>query len=130
MPVDRAAARRNLLNLIQYQLAHESEAGPLHLALWYNIAEQADDLYLFEVFENFAGNDGAPVATYRFPGMGYLWLAGVYYVTACSRTFFEQAVAEADEDVLFFRTQLSQGRAELLSPERATDSRLAMLLLA
>ncbi len=128
MPIDRATARLNLVNLLQYQLLRQEEYGTLHLVLWYDIREQLNDLYLFEVYENFRSPDGAPVATFRFPGMGYLWLPGLYYVTACSRSFFEQAVREEDEDVARFRRQLAEGQAEILFPPPPFEDSLSKLL--
>lgn len=123
MPIDKETARRNLINLIHYQTARE-EYGRLLLAVWYDIAEEADNLYLFEVFENFLGAEGAPVATYRFPGMGYLWLPGLYYVTVCSLSFFVSAVNEGDEDVTKLRSQLASGTAEVLLSLDDTDNLL------
>lgn len=123
MPVDKQTARRNLVNLIHYQVARE-EYGRLLLAVWYDIAEESDNLYLFEVFENFVGTDGAPASTYRFPGMGYLWLPGLYYVTACSLGFFRTAVSEGDEDVRKLQSQLESGKAEILLSLDDTDQLL------
>lgn len=130
MPIDRTTARRNLINLIQYQSVRE-EYGELHLALWYDIADAADDLFLFEVFEHFESEAAhEPVATYRFPGMGYLWLPGLYHVTVCSRAFFEAVVRDnTDEDVRRFRSQLAEGRAEILFPADPTQSAVARLLV-
>jgi|GEM_PF-2616211 hypothetical protein len=128
MPIDKDTARKNLLNVIQYQLSHPDEYGQLLLALWYDIADQADDLYLFEVFEDFSTPHGDPVGTYRFPGMGFLWLPGVYTITACSRAYFEQAVKEADADVLTFRMQLENFSAELLYPFSGNTTPIVKLL--
>ncbi|MCX7624664.1 MAG: hypothetical protein N2Z21_00380 [Candidatus Sumerlaeaceae bacterium] len=123
MPIDKQTARRNLINLIQYQTAR-AEYGRLLLAVWYDIADESEDLYLFEVFENFVSTDGAAAATYRFPGMGYLWLPGLYHVTACSYHFFQTAASEGDEDVVKLRSQLADGKAEILFAIEDTDSML------
>lgn len=129
MPIDRATARLNLVNLLQYQILRQDVYGNLHLALWYDIVDPLHDLYLFEVYESFTSPEGSPVATFRFPGMGYLWLPGLYYVTACSRAFFEEAVREEDEDVVHFRKQLREGCAEILFPSPPYEDALFQLLL-
>lgn len=129
MPIDRVTARKNLLNLIQYQLAHSAMYGELVLAVWYGIEDQAEDLFLFEVYERFVSEDGREVSTYRFPGMGYLWLPGLYHVTACSLASFERAVKELDEDVVYFRQALKEGRAEILVPFAGQEHPVVNLLL-
>lgn len=127
MPLDRATARKNLVNLVQHQLVKQ-DYGLLRLALWYDIVDEVSDLFLFEVFDSFRAPDASEIATFRFPGMGFLWLPGLYHVTVCSLGFFEQAVQEEDEDVLKFREQLATGRAELIVPSSPSEDAVAALL--
>ncbi|MGB9692315.1 MAG: hypothetical protein ACPL7D_09110 [Candidatus Sumerlaeaceae bacterium] len=130
MPIDRSTARKNLLTLLQHQLAKQ-EFGALRLALWYDIEEQASDLFLFEVFEAFRTPYGNETATFRFPGMGFLWLPGLYHVTVCSLAFFQQAAQLNDDDLLKFRTQLAAGNAEILIPSLPTqDDDITKFLIA
>ena len=71
MPVPRAQVRANLVQLLQYQLAREREYGPLLLAVWVNIRDEAEDAFLLWVFERFASPEGGgrrSIIAFRGPG--------------------------------------------------------------
>lgn len=128
MPIDRATARNNLLSLLAYQSSHNSEYGALLLAVWYDIVEPVEDCYVFEVYERYRGPEGEETGSFRFPGMGYLWLPGLYHVQVCSRTAFERAVAASDEDIRYLRDALAAKRAEILYTGADEGMRLAQIL--
>lgn len=128
MPIDRATARNNLLSLLAYQSSHNSEFGALLLAVWYDIVEPVEDLYVFEVYEKYRGPDGDETGSFRFPGMGYLWLPGLYHLRVCSRAAFERAIAAFDEDIRYLRDALGAKRAEILYAGANEGIRLAQLL--
>jgi hypothetical protein len=129
MPVPRHQVRQNLLQLIQFQMIHRREYGELLLAIWHGIEAEAQDVFLFEVYERFASPEGGGRGTFRFPGIGPLWLPGLYEVTLCSRAEFERATASRDSEMETMRAELASGRAEILWPENPADSPLASALL-
>ena len=125
MPVPRAQVRANLVQLLQYQLAREREYGPLLLAVWVNIRDEAEDAFLLEVFERFVSPEGGGHDVMRFPAMGAMWLPGTYIVEAYSRAAFEEALDGGRPELLAVREALASGTAEILWPEPAAASGLA-----
>ncbi len=116
MPVSREQVRAQLAILIQHQALRPGEHGALLLAVWRDVEEAAQDVHLVEVFEDFSGPDGAGRAVLRFPGMGDLWLPGLYIVDAFSRDEFARLLDSGDPRIGDLRDQLAGGRAEILWP--------------
>lgn len=125
MPVPRAQVRANLVQLLQYQLAREREYGPLLLAVWTNIRDEAEDVFLLEVYERFVSPDGGGHDVMRFPAMGSMWLPGTYIVEAYSRAAFLAALEDGQPELLAVRAALDTGTAEILWPEPAVASDMA-----
>jgi hypothetical protein len=128
MPIDRTTARNNLLSLLAYQSTHSTQYGALLLAVWYDIVEPVEDLYVFEVYEEYRGPEGEETGSFRFPGMGYLWLPGLYHIQVCSRSAFERAIETGDEDIQYLRDALATRRAEILYTDANEGTRLAQFL--
>jgi hypothetical protein len=129
VPLSRDEARKNLIGLIQFQKLHEREYGGLLLAAWYGMEDEAQDLFLFEVYGNFKAPDGNERALLRFPGMGNLWLPGLYHVLAMSKAEFESRAHSNDPDIDAVRRDIRSGNGEILWPENPDDETLALLLL-
>jgi hypothetical protein len=128
MPLSRNEVRANLTVLLQYQAMRDGGHGPLELAVWRHIEDEAQDVHLLEVFERFAAPDGAPSAALRFPGMGNMWLPGLYHIEVFSRAEFERLAAENAEPVASLRRELAEGTAEIIAPVDPASPALARLL--
>ena len=118
MGVARAQVRTNLMNLIALQTARDREFGALLLAVWVHAEEDAEDVFLLEVFERFASpEDGSERAVVRFPAFAEMWLPGMYIVETMSRAEFERAAATGDDaSLVSAREELATGAAEILWP--------------
>lgn len=126
MPVEREQVRRNLVALVQSQVSRLCDYGALRLAVWYDIKEQAEDVHLVEVFERFVDSGGHEHEDLRLPGMGELWLPGLYIVGMFSVAEFERQVAERSAMILRLTSELKAGFAEIVWPPGGGD--LGMLL--
>lgn len=129
MPLSRQEVRQNLITLIQYQIMREREYGELLLTAWYDISDDAQDVFLLQVWEKFAEPGGAGRGVFRFPGMGNIWLPGLYIVSTFSRAEFEIACSKEEELVMTVRRQLHLNAAEILWPQETDKSAIAGLLL-
>lgn len=128
MPVSRDQVRQNLSKVIEYQRAKPHGYGELLLAVWYAIDEELQDVFLLEVFEKFVSLEGKPFEKVSFPGMGELWISGLYKISVFSRAEFEKAVEEGREPINEVREHLAAGRAEIIWPEGNLPASLAGLL--
>jgi hypothetical protein len=128
MPLSRDEVRVNLTVLLQYQAMRGGAAGTPELAVWRGIEEQAQDVHLVEVFAEFTAPDGSPHAMLRFPGMGNMWLPGLYHIEVLSRAEFERVAADGGELVASLRRELAGGTAEIIAPVKPESSPLARLL--
>ena len=128
MPLSRNEVRANLTVLLQYQAMRDGGHGPLELAVWRRIEDAAQDVHLVEVFERFASPDGAPHAALRFPGMGNMWLPGLYHIEVWSTAEFKRLAAAGAEPVASLRRELAEGAAEIIAPADPVSSALARLL--
>ena len=129
MPLSRQQVRQNLVSLLQFQMMRDREYGDLLLAAWYGIEEQAQDVFVLEVFEKFASPQGSERDMLRFPGMGNLWIPGLYMLSVFSRAEFERAAADSDALIRRVRADLHGGVGEILWPQNASNNKLANTLL-
>ncbi|PKO19578.1 hypothetical protein CVU37_02515 [candidate division BRC1 bacterium HGW-BRC1-1] len=106
------------MTLVAMQAARDREFGALVLAVWVHAQDDAEDVYLLEVFESFASpDDGAERAVLRFPAFGDLWLPGMYIVETMSRAEFDRVAAAGDDEALASaKEDLARGAAEILWP--------------
>jgi hypothetical protein len=73
--------------------------------------------------------EGSEHALLRFPGMGNLWLPGLYHVLAMSKAEFESRAHSNDPDIDAIRRDIRSSNGEILWPENPSDDSLAVLLL-
>jgi hypothetical protein len=109
-------------------MMRQREYGELQLAVWYAIEDEAQDVYLLEVFDNFISPEGRPRDILRFPGMGNLWLPGLYELSVFSRAEFERTVTASDPLIERVRAGLASGTATILWPQDESGQELAGLL--
>ena len=121
MPVEREQVRRNLVALVQSQVSRVCDYGALRLAVWYDIREQAEDVRQVEVFERFVGSGEHEHEDVRLPGMGELWLPGLYIVRMLSVAEFERQVAERSAMISRLTSELKAGLAEIVWPPGGGD---------
>ena len=124
MPVSRDEVRRNLFTLLQYQTARDRGYGDLLLAVWHDTEDEAEDVRLLEVYDDFASPEGAPRETYKFPGAANMWLPGLYELTVFSRDAFVAARRGGDAFVSEVLRQVQTGEAEVLFVEAESRGEL------
>ena len=128
MPVTREQVRKNLISLITFQKMRERNYGELLLAVWHGIEDEATDVSLTEVYTGFASPEGEGHEVYRFPGMGNLWLPGLYTVSVYSRAEFERAAAAGETEIARLRESFQRGEAEVIWPPENPDLELLALI--
>jgi hypothetical protein len=128
MPLSRKQVRESLMKVIEYQRTHAQQYGGLELAVWYAIEEQQQDVFLLEVFEHFVSLEGKACEVLRFPGIGELWLPGLYTLRVYSREEFEAALDGRGQLFEQICRQMGQGAAEVVWCGGEQGPRLQSLL--